>query len=118
MKRAPFALLIALPVAVAGGIVLRAMSPPQPLTPAPLVAPPAPDNHLLTCFTVTDAPERIQQVLMIVDFPPRTWTPLHTPGGSVYNTVIDGHRRQRPRHRHRAVGRKRAIYDRPAGCLQ
>lgn len=83
-------MLIAVPFAVAGPVLLRALSPPQQLTPAPVVAPPPTNNRLLSRFTVRDAPERFEQVLMIVDFPPHTWTPLHTPGGNVYNTVIDG----------------------------
>jgi len=43
-----------------------------------------------TRFDMVGVPERFDQVLLIVDFPAGTWTPLHTPGGHVYYTVIDG----------------------------
>jgi hypothetical protein len=35
-------------------------------------------------------PEDFEQVLQIVVFPAGAWTPLHSPGGYVYTTVIDG----------------------------
>jgi quercetin dioxygenase-like cupin family protein len=90
MSRATYPMLIALSFAVAGAVLLRALSPPQAPVLAPQVAVQAPDSRFLTRFTVTDAPDRFEQVLMVVDFPPRTWTPVHAPGGNVYNTVIDG----------------------------
>jgi quercetin dioxygenase-like cupin family protein len=43
-----------------------------------------------TRFEVANAPEQFDQVLQIVDFPAGAWTPLHTPGGNVYNIVIEG----------------------------
>jgi quercetin dioxygenase-like cupin family protein len=59
-------------------------------TPLPLNIPPGPVTRFPTRFDVVDAPAHFRQVLMIVDFPAGTWTPLHTPGGHVYATVIDG----------------------------
>ena len=64
--------------------------PQQAPTPVPLVAPPGPVSHFPTRFDVVDAPEQFDQVLMIVDFPVGAWTPSHTPGGTLYVTVIDG----------------------------
>jgi quercetin dioxygenase-like cupin family protein len=54
--------------------------------PTPLVAP----RQFQTRFDVVGVPEQFDQVLLIVDFPAGTWTPLHTPGGRVYHTVIEG----------------------------
>ena len=54
-------------------------------------APAGPPRHFERSFGVIDAPEQFDQVLQIVDFAAgSTWTPLHTPGGYVYSTVIDG----------------------------
>ncbi len=58
--------------------------------PAAVVDPTRPTRQFLTRFDVVAAPEHFDQVLLIVDFPAGTWTPLHTPGGRIYNTVIDG----------------------------
>jgi quercetin dioxygenase-like cupin family protein len=66
-----------------------ALAQPAP-TPVPLVAPPGPVAHFATRFDVVDAPERFDQVLLIVDFPAGSWTPVYAPGGSVYTTVIAG----------------------------
>jgi hypothetical protein len=49
-----------------------------------------PIRRFLTRFDVTAAPDHFDQVLLIVDFPAGAWTPLHTPGGRIYHTVIDG----------------------------
>jgi len=59
-------------------------------TPLPLTVPPGPVTHFPSRFDVVDAPAHFKQVLMIIDFPASTWTPLHAPGGHVYSTVIDG----------------------------
>ncbi|HEY1295794.1 MAG TPA: hypothetical protein VGJ60_22180 [Chloroflexota bacterium] len=61
----------------------------QPV-PAPAGGPPGPVNRFPTRFIVADAPEQFDQVLMVIDFPPGSWTPAHMPGGNVYNTVVDG----------------------------
>jgi quercetin dioxygenase-like cupin family protein len=55
-----------------------------------LVPQPSPMSQFQTRFAVVDAPAQFDQVLQIVDFPAGTWTPLHTPGGYVYTTVIEG----------------------------
>lgn len=52
--------------------------------------PPGTIRQFPTRFAVVDAPEHFDQVLQIVDFAPGAWTPIHTPGGYVYNTVLDG----------------------------
>jgi quercetin dioxygenase-like cupin family protein len=71
-------------VAAAGAVAQQAP------TPIPLSIPPGPVTRFPTRFDVVDSPEHFRQVLMIVDFPAGTWTPLHAPGGHVYTTVIDG----------------------------
>jgi hypothetical protein len=53
---------------------------------APLDAP----RQFQTRFDIGGVPEQFDQVLLIVDFPPGVWTPVHSPGGRIYNTVIDG----------------------------
>jgi hypothetical protein len=58
--------------------------------PAAVVAPARLTRPFLKRFDVVAATEHFDQVLMIVDFPGGTWTPLHTPGGRIYHTVIDG----------------------------
>jgi quercetin dioxygenase-like cupin family protein len=67
---------------------------------APAPVPPAgqsgPVTRFPTRFTVADAPEQFEQVLMVIDFEPGSWTPPHMPGGNVYNTVIDGAISSRP----------------------
>jgi quercetin dioxygenase-like cupin family protein len=75
-------LLLVLP----GGATLAQPAP----TPVPLVAPPGPVSHFATRFDVVDAPEQFDQLLLIIDFPGGAWTPSHSPGGSLYVTVIDG----------------------------
>jgi quercetin dioxygenase-like cupin family protein len=59
-------------------------------TPVPLVAPPGPVSHFATRFDVVDPPEQFDQVLLIIDFPSGAWTPVHTPGGYLYTTVVGG----------------------------
>ncbi len=85
MKRRPIAILTALVAALAGIVVLRLSVGLVPSTP-----PPARDEGLLAGFTVTQAPDQFEQVLMIVEIPPLTWTPLYAPSGPVFNTVVDG----------------------------
>src|SRR5437763_15399621 len=58
--------------------------------PAPPAGPSGPVTRFPTRFTVADAPEQFEQVLMVIDFEPGSWPPPHMPGGNVYNTVIDG----------------------------
>jgi quercetin dioxygenase-like cupin family protein len=62
----------------------------QTPAPVPAAGPSGPVNRYPTRFVVADAPEHFDQVLMVIDFPPGSWTPAHMPGGNVYNTVIDG----------------------------
>jgi quercetin dioxygenase-like cupin family protein len=62
----------------------------QSATPGPLAGPPGPVTHFPTHFLIADAPEQFDQVLMVIDFQPGSWTPPHMPGGNVYNTVIEG----------------------------
>jgi quercetin dioxygenase-like cupin family protein len=62
----------------------------QSATPVPLAGPPGPVTRFPTRFLIVDAPERFDQVLTIVDFQPGSWTPRHTSGGNVYNTVVEG----------------------------
>jgi quercetin dioxygenase-like cupin family protein len=69
------------------GSLARAQEAPTPL---PLNVPPGPVTRFPTRFDIVDAPAHFRQVLLIVDFPAGTWTPLHAPGGHVYSTVIDG----------------------------
>jgi hypothetical protein len=76
--------LIPSTVAAAGAVAQ------QGPTPIPLSIPPGPVTRFPSRFDVVNAPEHFRQVLMIVDFPAGTWTPLHAPGGHVYTTVIDG----------------------------
>src|SRR6266700_2279548 len=76
MKRRPIAILTALVAALAGIVVLRLSVGLVPSTP-----PPARDEDLLAGFTVTEAPDQFEQVLMIVEIPPLTWTPLYAPAG-------------------------------------
>jgi quercetin dioxygenase-like cupin family protein len=80
-------LFAALLLGLAPGSATLAQQAP---TPAPLVVPPGPVSHFATRFDIVDAPEQFDRVLMIIDFPAGAWTPSHTPGGSVYVTVIDG----------------------------
>jgi quercetin dioxygenase-like cupin family protein len=58
--------------------------------PASQVPPPSSTRQFQRRFDVVEVPEQFDQVLQIVDFPAGAWTPLHTPGGRVYTTVIDG----------------------------
>jgi quercetin dioxygenase-like cupin family protein len=66
-----------------------AFAQPAP-TSVPLSIPPGPVTHFPTRFDVVDAPAQFRQVLLVVDFPAGSWTPLHAPGGYVYSTVIEG----------------------------
>jgi len=66
-------------------------SGPDASQPPVTLAVPASRGHKFEArFTVVNAPAQFDQVLQIVDFPQGSWTPLHTPGGYVYTTVIDG----------------------------
>jgi quercetin dioxygenase-like cupin family protein len=71
-------------------VPLSAVLAQQAPTAIPLNAPPGPVTHFPTRFDVVAAPAHFNQVLLIIDFPAGIWTPLHTPGGYVYTTVIDG----------------------------
>lgn len=55
-----------------------------------VAAPPGPTTHFLTRFDVPTAPATFDQIMLVVDFPPGTWTPPHTHGGTVYITVVEG----------------------------
>jgi quercetin dioxygenase-like cupin family protein len=68
----------------------------QAPAPVPPAGPSGPVTRFPTRFTVVDAPEQFEQVLMVIDFEPGSWTPPHMPGGNVYNTVIDGAISTRP----------------------
>ena len=71
-------------------LVIGLVSPGAALAQGPS-APARPPRHFERSFGVVDAPEQFDQVLQIVDFAAgSTWTPLHTSGGYVYSTVIDG----------------------------
>ncbi|HEY1292360.1 MAG TPA: cupin domain-containing protein [Chloroflexota bacterium] len=83
-------LIAALPLTVLLLLPSGAATAQEAPTPLPLNVPPGPVTRFPTRFDVVDAPAHFKQVLMIVDFPAGTWTPLHTPGGSVYGTVIEG----------------------------
>jgi quercetin dioxygenase-like cupin family protein len=66
-------------------------TPAQPArTPAPASGPDDPSDRFVTRFVVRDAPEHFEIELKLVDFPPHTRTRPHTPGGTVYTTVVDG----------------------------
>jgi quercetin dioxygenase-like cupin family protein len=68
----------------------------QAPAPVPAAGPAAPVTRFPTRFTIADAPEKFEQVLMVIDFEPGSWTPPHMPGGNVYNTVIEGAISSRP----------------------
>jgi hypothetical protein len=53
---------------------------------APAPVPPGPVNRFPTRFTIADAPDQFEQVLMVVDFEPGSWTPPHMPGGNVHGS--------------------------------
>jgi quercetin dioxygenase-like cupin family protein len=55
-----------------------------------VVPPPEPVTRFLTHFDVANAPERFDQIMLVLDFAPGAWTPLHTHGGYVYSTVVEG----------------------------
>ena len=76
-------LLVALTPASVG----LAQQAPAPVPPA---GPSGPVTRFPARFTIADAPDQFEQVLLVIDFEPGSWTPPHMPGGSVYNTVIDG----------------------------
>jgi quercetin dioxygenase-like cupin family protein len=50
----------------------------------------APVTKHLSRFDVPNPPAQFDQVLLVVDFPPGTWTPPHTHGGPVFITVAEG----------------------------
>jgi LPXTG-motif cell wall-anchored protein len=66
-----------------------ALAQPAP-TPAPLVAPPGVVVKATSRFDVINAPGQFDRVLLVIDFPPGTWTPPHTHGGYVYIAVWEG----------------------------
>ena len=68
----------------------------QPPAPVPAAGPGGPLTHISTRFTIADAPEQFDQVLMVIDFQPGSWTPPHMPGGTVYNTIVEGAISTRP----------------------
>jgi quercetin dioxygenase-like cupin family protein len=92
--RLRFSLFLAmLVVGLAPASAGLAQQPPAPVPPA---GPSGPVTRLPTRFTIVDAPEQFEQVLMVIEFEPGSWTPSHMPGGDVYNTVIDGVISSRP----------------------
>jgi quercetin dioxygenase-like cupin family protein len=50
----------------------------------------APVTKHLSRFDVPNPPAQFDQVLLVVDFPPGTWTPPHTHGGPLFVTVAEG----------------------------
>jgi quercetin dioxygenase-like cupin family protein len=80
-------------VAVMPASVGLAQQQPVPVPPAGTSGP---VTRFPTRFIIADAPEQFEQVLMVIDFEPGSWTPPHMPGGNVYNTVIDGTISSRP----------------------
>ena len=53
-------------------------------------APPAPATRHLSRFDVANPPRELDQVLLVVDIPPGGATPMHTHGGQVFVTVLEG----------------------------
>jgi quercetin dioxygenase-like cupin family protein len=68
----------------------------QAPAPVPPAGPSGPLTRFPTRFTIADAPDQFEQVLMVIDFEPGSWTPPHMPGGNVYNTVVAGAISTRP----------------------
>jgi quercetin dioxygenase-like cupin family protein len=90
--RFPLFLAMLLVGLMPAGVGLAQQAP----APVPPAGPSGPVTRFPTRFTVVDAPEQFEQVLMVIDFEPGSWTPPHMPGGNVYNTVIDGAISTRP----------------------
>jgi hypothetical protein len=70
------------------GALAQPESPPPGVGDAPHAGPGFIFNPDQTAPTV--APEQFRQVLLIVDFPADAWTPIHTPGGNVSTSVLEG----------------------------
>lgn len=88
----------------------------QAPAPVPPAGPSGPLTRFPTRFTIADAPEQFEQVLMVIDFEPGSWTPPHMPGGNVYNTVIEGAISSRPMGSTRATTHEAgATFVAPAG---
>jgi len=68
----------------------------QAPAPVPRAGSAGPVTRFLTRFIIADAPDQFEQVLMVIDFEPGSWTPPHMPGVNVYNTVIEGTISSRP----------------------
>jgi quercetin dioxygenase-like cupin family protein len=77
-----------LALAGVGAVLAQAMLPAPASTELP--EPDLRHESFLTYFSARDAPQRIEHTVMLVDFPPHSWTEVHAPGGDIYNTVIDG----------------------------
>lgn len=52
--------------------------------------PPGPSVRYQTKYEVTNAPAQLEVAQLVVDFAPGVWTPPHTHGGQLYDTVIEG----------------------------
>jgi quercetin dioxygenase-like cupin family protein len=90
--RFPLFLAMLLVGLMPAGVGLAQQAP----APVPAAGPPGPVTRFPTRFTIADAPDQFEQVLMVIDFEPGSWTPPHMPGGNVYNTVIEGAISSRP----------------------
>jgi len=77
-----------LALAVVGAVSAQAMCAAPATTQGP--EPDLRNTRFLRYFSASDAPQRIEHTVMLVEFPPHTWTSVHAPGGDIYNTVIDG----------------------------
>jgi quercetin dioxygenase-like cupin family protein len=86
VQRLIAAIVLTAPLLVRGSVALAQEVP----TPVPLSVPPGPVTRFPSRFDIVDAPAHFRQVLLVIDFPAGAWTPLHTPGGFVYTTVVDG----------------------------
>lgn len=85
MSRRTVAILCALALATAVVVYAKwitAIQPPAPSYPLNL--------NVVSRFTARDAPPQVEQVVMLLEFPPHAWTPVHAPGGDIYNTVYQG----------------------------
>jgi quercetin dioxygenase-like cupin family protein len=90
--RFPLFLAMLLVGLMPAGVGLAQQAP----APVPPAGPSGPVTRFPTRFTIADAPEQFEQVLMVIDFEPGSWTRPHMPGGNVYNTVIEGAISSRP----------------------
>jgi quercetin dioxygenase-like cupin family protein len=70
-------------------VVLAACAPIQAPSGAPAAAP-AGENDAAAAGPVAELAGEFELVQLIVDFPPGTWTPLHTHGGMLLVTVLQG----------------------------